>query len=766
MSLRTSFRSKLLLLTIAPLAIAQIVTLLAVMRTVEQDVDQRARNSLTIGGNVVRAYLTASAQQIRTSVEVLAADFGLKEAAATDDGETIRSVLQNHSQRVGADLAIYLNMDGDVIAVTGAASADAAHLRETRTSLAPESAQATLLLGDAIYQTFSVPVRAPVQIGRVVLGFRIDAAYLDRIRGLTGLAVAVEQHRRSPPHIVTLTHERGGDWLTLGVPLVSDSAEISIVLRRSMQEAMLPYVQARSGLIAFGLLLLTTVAIAAAYLSSSAAEPLRDLSAAAQRMIAGNYGTPVNVSSGDEFGQLASSFNAMRTAIAEREERISHQALHDPVTGLPNRSKVTSALDALIRDCDEHDRISVLSIRLQRMQAISSTLGHAASDEVITLAARHLQVNLREGEMLGHVGTNEFALIIRDSDIPNALACADRIEGILATGVTLGRVNITLQTDVGIAEFPRHGRDAARLLRNATIARSEAKSRRERVMVFEPGREDYYVRQLRIVNDLRSALQRNQVFLTYQPKITLPDGRFCGAEALVRWNHPEFGLLPPDSFIPAAEQAGTIVHLTRHVLTRALEQCHEWQATGIDAGVSVNLSARDLQDEYLPYFVLQELKDKSIRPDRLTLEITENSVMQDVNHAVSVLQCLRDIGLRISIDDFGTGHSSLAQLRNIPLHELKIDKSFIMHLASDRHSAAIVRTTLELAHHMDLEVVGEGVEDEATLRMLSEAGCEQAQGFFLSKPLTAADLLTWCRNYQPVSYAERRRGNRAFADRA
>jgi diguanylate cyclase (GGDEF)-like protein len=408
----------------------------------------------------------------------------------------------------------------------------------------------------------------------------------------------------------------------------------------------------------------------------------------------------------------------------------------------------------------------VLSVRLLRMGAISSTLGHHASDEVITLAAKHLKVNLNDGELLGHVGTNEFILIIPDSDVPTALACADRIDGILGTGVTLGRVNITLQTEVGIATFPAHGNDAAGLLRSAAIARSEAEARRERVTVYETGREDYYVQQLRIVNDLRSALQNEQVFLNFQPKVSLPDGNFCGVEALVRWEHPELGLLFPDSFIPAAEQAGTIVHLTRYVLSRALDQCKIWHEDGIDVGVSVNLSARDLQDEYLPYFVLQELKDRGIAAGKLTLEITENTVMQDVNHAINVLECLRDIGVRISIDDFGTGHSSLAQLKNIPLHELKIDKSFIMGLADDEQNAAIVRTTIELAHNMHLDVVAEGVEDEDTLRRLSDAGCEQAQGYFLSKPVPVDELTKWYREFKPVSYKERRKQTRAFADSA
>jgi diguanylate cyclase (GGDEF)-like protein len=767
MTLRTSFRGKLLLLTIAPLAVAQIVTLLAVMRTVESDVDRRARDSLMIGGNVVGEFLAARGEQLGTSVEVLAADFGLKQAAATGDADTIRSVLRNHSERVGADLALYLDDNGDFVAGTSAAgmrggAAEAAEIDVTRILRFPQS---TLTTNDSIYHTFSVPLKAPVQIGRVVLGFSIDDDVLMSIRDLTGLEVRIDAQSSRTPNEVYVAAEGASEWLTLNVPFVGGPGDVDIVLRRSMQEAMLPYTQARTGLIVFGLLLLTFVALAAGYLSGTAARPLRELSAAATRMISGNYDQAVRVSSADEFGQLASSFNAMRTAIAEREDRISHQALHDPVTGLPNRSRISQLLDELVRDSDDSP-VCVLCIRLLRMNAISSTLGHGASDEVITLAARHLQVNLNDGEILGHVGTNEFVLVIPDSDLPNALSCADRIETILGAGVTLGRVNITLQTGIGVAEFPTHGGDAAVLLRNASIARSEAEAKRERVMVYEAGREAHYVQQLRIVNDLRSALQREQVFLCFQPKIALPGGEIAGAEALVRWQHPELGLLMPDSFIPPAEEAGTIVHLTRYVLSRALEQCKAWRDAGIEAGISVNLSARDLQDEYLPYFVLQELKSTGIPASLLTLEITENTVMQDVNHAITVLECLRDIGVSISIDDFGTGHSSLAQLKNIPLHELKIDRSFIMNLTDDEQDAAIVRTTIELAHNMRLHVVAEGVENEDTLRRLSEAGCDEAQGYFLSKPVSGDALTRWFQSYEPIRFEERRSEDRPFADSA
>jgi len=792
MKFRTSFRGKLLLLTILPLAAAQIVTLFAVMRTVEEDVDRRARESLVIGGAVVNEFLAGRSEQLRANVEILAADLILKQAVGAGDVDIIQSVLSNHSQRVGADIALLLDLDSTSIASSSGTPPGSRtdFLRLIENVREKSSAQSTATLDGDTYHTFTLPVRAPVAVAWVVLGFRIDTELAQRLGGLTGLEVSlVTTSGNDAGTIATTSHTgiatksllapvgpaaqlnsiymvdaAGLASLTLSTPFIETSNDVLVVLQRSLQEAMAPYNEARKGLLVFAAVLLVVVAAAAGWFSGTIARPLRVLTDAAQRMISGNYDIKVGVYTDDEFGELATSFNAMRTAIAQREKRISHHALHDPLTDLPNRAKVLQSLTGAI----EHARsanadVAVLAIRLSRMNEISSTLGHRASDEVIALAAKYLHVNLDPGDILGHVGTDEFLLILPDSDSDNALACAERIENILGAGVTLGRVNITLQTEIGISGFPDHGNSAADLLRYASIARSEAPLRQERVMIYEAGREDHYVRQLRIVNDLRAALQRDEIHVHFQPKVSLPDGEVCGAEALVRWEHAELGWLSPDDFIPAAEQSGTIVHLTRFVLATAVERCREWQNAGHLLRVSVNLSSRDLQDEYLPYYVLELLKEHDIEAHRLTLEITENTVMQDIHHAISVLECLRDIGTRISLDDFGTGHSSLTHIKNMPLHELKIDKSFVMTLMGDEQNEAIVRTTIELAHNMNLQVVAEGIEDEQTLRHISDMGCEEAQGYFLSKPVSSDDLLDWLNNREVISCAERRRSKRAFA---
>jgi diguanylate cyclase (GGDEF)-like protein len=713
MMYRTTFRTKLLLLTIVPLAVAQVVTLFAIMRTVQQDVRSRAQQSLTAGAVVVDEYLAARTEQLQTSVGVLAADYGLKEATATNDAATIRSVLENHSRRVGADIAALVDLDGNLVASTiDIADVAMADIAQSLTLTVEQRRTPTTLVAADTYHLFTVPLRAPVTIGWVILGFQV----------------------------------------------------VLVVLQRSVSEAMAPYIEARGGLFAFGAALLALVAIAGGWFSTTIARPLRTLRAASRRMISGDYDRNVDVVSDDEFGELASSFNAMQKAIGEREQRISHHALHDPLTDLPNRAKILKGLTSAIEQARKTgSSISVLSIRLVRMNEISSTLGHGATDELIKMAARHLQADLGDVELLGHTGTNEFVLVLPGHDVENALSYVDRIDSILGSGIALDRINIILQTEIGIAEFPRHCGAAADLLRFASIARTEAEANNEHMRVYQPGRENEFLRRLKIVNDLPSALRRGDIEIWFQPKVSLPDGKLCGAEALVRWTHADLGFLSPDDFIPAAEQSGTIVVLTRHVIDVALRECRTWENSGHSLQVSVNLSARDLLDEYLPYHVMQSLKEHGLPANRLTLEVTENSIMEQLRRSLSVLECLKDIGVRISMDDFGTGHSSLAQLRNIPLHELKIDKSFIMSLCNDEHNESIVRTTIELAHGMGLGVVAEGVEDEAVMRRIAGFGCEQAQGYFISKPIPAQDALSWLEAFEPVSFPDRRGKKRVFA---
>jgi EAL domain-containing protein (putative c-di-GMP-specific phosphodiesterase class I) len=285
-------------------------------------------------------------------------------------------------------------------------------------------------------------------------------------------------------------------------------------------------------------------------------------------------------------------------------------------------------------------------------------------------------------------------------------------------------------------------------LKRAAVARSEARSTDIPVLAYQPGNEERHVRQLAILADLRRAARHDEFRLFLQPKVRLADGAICGAEALVRWQHPVFGFLTPDQFIPLAERSGNISLITHWALSAAVRECRLWLEEGLDLPVSVNLSGRDLQNRDLPCLALELLRDHDLAARNLVLEVTEQAVVRDAQHATLVLDCLRDLGIRISIDDFGTGYSSLAQLKHLPADELKIDRSFVMDLPGNRADAAIVRTAIDLAHNLGLEVLAEGVETHQALQWLQAQGCEQAQGFLISKPMPAEDFCAWVRRYE------------------
>lgn len=776
MKLRASFRHKLLLLTLIPLVVAQLVTLIAVMRTVERDVNTHTRSELAVGAGVVEQFLEARGQQLRTSVEVLAADFGLKQAVALRDAATIQSVLDNHGRRVGADLAAILDMDKGTLVATG----EFGELSSQLSRADSVEGESTLLTSDHAYHLFVVPLRAPVTIGWVVLGFHIDAGLAERISALTGFDTTLVR-QGEPPQLIARTSERpigpsqtlrqvynvshaGHDVLSIQTRFVRGDPGVQVVLQRSVGAAMAPYLEARRSLILFSAGLLLIVALAGAWVSNSIARPLRTLGQAAYRLMAGNYQASVNYHSDDEFGELARSFNAMQAAIAEREGRISHQAMHHSLTDLPNRNYVLNLLPEVFAKADETDTpVSLLSLRLTRMSEISSTLGHSASDELIKTAAYKLRERLRESETLSHMGTNEFLIVVPGVDAEGAMSYVNWIDNLLGAGVTLDRVNVILRSRIGIAQYPSHSTTPDEILRFAAIARSEAERHNVPASIYETGREARFSRRLRVMNDLPSAIERGEIEVAFQPQLALPSGEIHGAEALVRWTHPELGPLRPDEFIPAAEQADTIVVLTRHVLATAVRECKRWEAFGHELNVSVNISTRDLVDELLPGYVAQLLKEARLPAERLTLEVTESAVMDNKTQAIKVLNRLRETGVRTALDDFGTGHSSLAQLRDLPLNELKIDKAFVMSLDESELDRAIVQSTIDLAHTMDLEVVAEGVENENIVRQLSQLNCEFAQGYFVSKPLSAQAFRRWQSAFEVTPYGDRRQSDRAFA---
>jgi diguanylate cyclase (GGDEF)-like protein len=454
--------------------------------------------------------------------------------------------------------------------------------------------------------------------------------------------------------------------------------------------------------------------------------------------------------------RLARLGHAVKRALGEHEQRkfqraaeaeLAHQALYDPLTDLPNRSllrtRLHQALQAQLAGAPRLALLALLALDLDHFKEINDTLGYQVGDVLLQQIGKRLQ-EVVSGDVVACVGGDKFAVMLSGTDAARATQVAETLVRALQMPFVLDGQPIAVDVSIGIALAPEHGVDADKLLGCADIAMNRAKRSGAGPVVFHPDQDRRRPERLALLGELRGAIDQGQLLLHYQPKLDMRDGSLVGVEALVRWQHPQRGFLPPSEFIPLAEQTGLIYPLSNWVLEAALKQHHVWPKEGIEVPVAVNLSRRTLHDPQLPETVAQALTRWDVAPATLVLEITESSLMADPTRAGQNLTHLRALGVRLSIDDFGTGYSSLASLKNLPVDELKIDRSFVQAMATDARSRAIVRAIIDLADALKLQVVAEGVEDRTTWDVLAGLGCDVAQGYFLSPPLAAAELDAWC----------------------
>ena len=424
--------------------------------------------------------------------------------------------------------------------------------------------------------------------------------------------------------------------------------------------------------------------------------------------------------------------------------RLIHQALHDDLTDLPNRTLLYDRVEqALHRAHREGRSLALFVMDLDRFKEVNDTLGHHFGDQVLQQVGKRLAAALRETDTVARLGGDEFAVLIPEADADDAQSCAEKLLDALDRAIPMNGMSIAVKASIGIALYPLHGKDAETLLQHADVAMYRAKRGNLGVSLYAQDQDPHSLRRLTLIGDLREAIADGQLVLHYQPKVNLRWRRTVGVEALVRWQHPALGLIQPDEFIPLAEQHGLIGSLTEWVLTDSVRQCCEWRARGIDLPVAVNLSAHSLHDLALPGQIAAILAAAKLPADRLDMELTESAMMSDLANAVLILDDLSAMGVRLSIDDFGTGLSSLSYLKRLPVNELKIDKSFVADMAEDENNAVLVRSIIDLSHNIGRLVVAEGVEDHEVLLLLEMLGCDAVQGHYISHPCNAADIETW-----------------------
>jgi diguanylate cyclase (GGDEF)-like protein len=448
------------------------------------------------------------------------------------------------------------------------------------------------------------------------------------------------------------------------------------------------------------------------------------------------------------FRLVASASRELRRRAEEAKElaeRSAHDATHDPLTSLPNRSLFRDrAHQAILASARHGHNTALLLIDLDRFKEINDTLGHQAGDLLLREVGPRLHRVLRESDTVARFGGDEFGILLTHVSGPGAAEeVARAVHRALEEPFALQGLTLDVEASIGIALHPLHASDFEELMQRADVAMYRAKAKRSGYEVYVPSEDESDATKLKLASELRQAPHRNELVMHYQPKADLRTGRIVGAEALMRWRHPRHGVMMPDRFIPLAERSGLIRSLTLFAARTALTQARTWREAGIELTVSVNLSTRDLIDVSLPDEIGELLEETRVPAHLLELEITESVIMADPMRARGVLTRLRDMGVKVAIDDFGSGFSSLGYLKNLPLNDLKIDKSFVINMMEDSADAVIVQSTIELAHNLGLTAIAEGVESDQAWRRLRALGCDVAQGWLIGRPLPAADFANW-----------------------
>ena len=774
-----SFRNRLLVLIIGLIAVTQTVTLVAVLASTRRNVEARAAEQLAAGSSYALQLVQFRASQLASGVAVMAADFGFREAVSSSDVPTILSAASNHSRRINADLLLVVDTRGNLIASTDDVDRNfVASLRDLidRAVMSPGQPHFALRSG-GLYQFFAAPVQAPDTIAWLVMGFAVNDALARKIGDLVGVDasfIAVEG-AKARNVASTLDHEvriplaalrskdsadnPGTGMLQLGaeaylahvVRIEPANDAVHLVLLKPAQEVLAPYHAIRNAMFLVSGTALLLAMIVAVLLGQSATRPIGKLVAAARRIEDGQYDEPIEIKGSDEFRRLAGTLNAMQQRVAEREARITYQAYHDEMTGLPNRAQAEADLARMLAEAGGESCVTAMVIHLSNLRELNASLGHGIADEVLRQTAKRFVIACRPGEFVARLGASRYLMLLnRRHSVEHAPRLASTIIDTVREPLTVDQVEVELQVRAGMCTSPEQGGAADEMIRRAEIALHDAEESRDRIGIFRVGSDQEHRRRLEIMTDLRRAIEGNELHLAFQPKIAIATRRVTSVEALVRWSHPRLGAVSPAEFVPLAEQTGGSRQLTDWVLRTAIKQMAEWQRNDFMLDVAVNLSAGDIVDADLGDAILRLLAKYRVAATSLVLEITESAMMRDPGTSARNMELLRVAGVRFAIDDFGTGYSSLSQLRKLPVDELKIDRSFVSRAHADADDASIVSSTIELGHNLGLKVVAEGVEEADTLLMLRELGCDYAQGYLISRPLVADAVFSYVREVNEI----------------
>lgn len=725
-----------------------------VFQAVASNAQRQVRDELAAGGAVYDRVWSLRSEQMREGATLLSRDFGFREAVASQDQATIVSALDNLRERFSIDLALMVTADGRVVA--GSAQqlqSDAPALIEAFADA--DDPSGVMVVGGAPYQLISAPVLSPDLKGWVVFGARLDAREMRALERLSSIPLEATVLHATPrgwrgeaaadprlgafigqalaaktaePRTLATPH---GPAIALVKPLPTLTARdhAVLVLKYPLARALAPYRPLLAALAAAGLLGLALVVLGSWALARGVTRPVAGLDAAVRRLSAGED-AQAPVTTKDEIGRLAESFNRMATEIRERERRIIHQALHDAETGLPNRRALERALAAA-----PEGGFVVGALGVDRFDHVRGAIGYGFAAEAIRTIGERL-AELAPGCEVARLSTDVLGFSLGATDLADAEVRAARLLSQLEQPIRVGGETLDVLLSLGLAPVGEQGRAAA--LEQATIALDQARAGRRKIAAFDPAAYGDPASNLSLMSEMLDALAKGHMELFHQPKYGVAQGAITAVEALARWRHPVRGLMAPDLFIPMAEETGHIRALTDWAVRQAIQDQRRLLQAGHRLEVAVNISGRVLGDADFVAFAADAVAGAA---GPVCFEITETAVIENPEAALANLDRFAEAGISISIDDFGSGLSSLAYLKRIRGHELKIDKSIVAGVADSQRDALIVRSTIDLAHSLGLKVTAEGVEDETAYALLAGMGCDSIQGYLIARPQPLDQLL-------------------------
>jgi diguanylate cyclase (GGDEF)-like protein len=725
-----------------------------------------------------------------SAATVLTEDFGFKEAIATNDSATIVSVLNNQSERISADIMAVFTLTGETISQSSGLSFNdgITDMGTAINKIIADGGLSTIQeFNGKLYQTLFLTVDAPQPIAITMIGFEINQPLVERVSSLTTLDVTIAfnnnlvknvnsqtdtskttssastaSKNNTPSYLTTLKHESlvtllGNSELDSSELIdnknpynkrenfatkrlyLTDYPEFSgyILLTHDTDILFKEFDVLLDDVIAISIVAVLLALLMGTIFSRNLTQPLEKLSIVAKKIAGGDYLTRISLDEGSsEIRNLSSVFTHMQHDISEREEKIKYSALHDQLTGLYNRNKILSVLEETLTEAKESQ---LLAIQINNFREVNETFGFQVGDNCILQLAKYIE------EKGGYAARFSGGEVIWLPPEPLDEEALSKLQSDFEKRVLCSQLKIRIKLVIGCVNNPQTlEKEAEDILRSLSIAVSHARLSSNFIQAYHQEQETVYLQRLEILHALLNVLEdknNQELAMFYQPKLLLKTNKVEKMEALIRWNSPKLGFISPELFIPIAERAGIIKELSHWVIHRVISDLASWQRN--DVQVAINLSAQDIMSQDIFDVILSNLELYGLSPHHLSFEITESDIMADPEKAIIQLNKFREYGFILSIDDFGTGHSSLTYIKDFPVAELKIDKSFILKLDENVDDQIIVKSIISLAKSFNLYVIAEGVENESTLNMLNEMNCQYIQGYFISRPMPSQDVNTW-----------------------